>query len=97
MEKKRNIRTWIGDIVGILVCFFVFVIPFLFMLINSLKERREANKLSLALPSNVEWNNFIEVIQTNDYQIFNAFKNSILLTAGAVLLLVICSSMAEVI
>ena len=94
MEKKRNIRTWIGDIVGILVCFFVFVIPFLFMLINSLKERREANKLSLALPSNVEWNNFIEVIQTNDYQIFNAFKNSILLTAGAVLLLVICSSMA---
>ena len=67
----------------------VFVIPFLFMLINSLKERREANKLSLALPSNVEWNNFIEVIQTNDYQIFNAFKNSILLTAGAVLLLVI--------
>ena len=94
MEKKRNIRTWIGDIVGILVCFFVFVIPFLFMLINSLKERREANRLSLALPSNVEWNNFIEVIQTNDYQIFNAFKNSILLTAGAVLLLVICSSMA---
>ena len=94
MERKRNIRTWIGDIVGVLVCFFVFVIPFLFMLVNSLKERREANKLSLALPSKVEWNNFIEVIQTNDYQIFNAFKNSILLTAGAVLLLVVCSSMA---
>lgn len=94
MERKRNIRTWIGDIVGVLVCFFVFVIPFLFMMVNSLKERREANKLSLALPSKVEWNNFIEVIQTNDYQIFNAFKNSILLTAGAVLLLVVCSSMA---
>lgn len=94
MERKRNIRTWIGDIVGVLVCFFVFVIPFIFMLVNSLKERREANKLSLALPSKVEWNNFIEVIQTNDYQIFNAFKNSILLTAGAVLLLVVCSSMA---
>ncbi len=94
MQKKRNIRTWIGDIVGLLVCFFIFVIPFLFMVINSLKERREANKLSLSLPTKFEWSNFVEVFQTNDYQILTAFKNSIILTVGAVAILVVFSAMA---
>lgn len=94
MQKKRNLRIWIGDIVGLLVCFFIFVVPFLFMLINSLKERREANKLSLALPTEFEWSNFVEVFQTNDYQILTAFKNSIILTVGSVVILVIFSAMA---
>lgn len=94
MQKKRNLRTWIGDIVGLLACFFVFVIPFLFMVINSLKERREANKLSLSLPTKFEWSNFVEVFQTNDYQILTAFKNSIILTVGAVVILVVFSAMA---
>ena len=86
MQKKRNLRTWIGDIAGLLICFVVFVIPFLFMVINSLKERREANKLSLSLPTKFEWSNFVEVFQTNDYQILTAFKNSIILTVGAVVM-----------
>ena len=94
MEKKRTARSLIGDVVGLIVCFFVFIIPFLFMVINSLKERREANRLSLSLPESVAWDNFVEVFQTNNYQILTAFKNSIILTVGAVLLLIIFSSMA---
>lgn len=94
MQKKRNLRTWIGDIAGLLICFVVFVIPFLFMVINSLKERREANKLSLSLPTKFEWSNFVEVFQTNDYQILTAFKNSIILMVGAVVILVVFSAMA---
>ena len=94
MKKKRTIRSLIGDVVGLLVCFVVFVVPFIFMVINSLKERREANRLSLALPESIAWENFVEVFQTNDYQILTAFKNSIILTAGSVVLLVIFSSMA---
>ena len=64
------------------------------MVINSLKERREANKLSLSLPTKFEWSNFVEVFQTNDYQILTAFKNSIILTVGAVAILVFFSAMA---
>lgn len=94
MKKKRNIQYLIGDVVGLLLCFFVFIIPFLFMILNSLKERREANKLSLSIPAVPQWQNFAEVIKTNDYQIFTAFKNSFILTIGAVLCLVICCSMA---
>lgn len=94
MEQKRTIKTWIGDIAGLAGCFFVFVIPFIFIILNSLKERREANQLSLSLPESFCFDNFIEVFQTNDYQILTAFKNSLVLTAGAVLLLILFSSMA---
>ena len=94
MKTKRKVQYLIGDVVGLFVCFFIFVIPFLFMVVNSLKERREANKLSLSLPEVPLWNNFLEVIQTNDYQIFTAFKNSFILTIGSVLCLVVCCSMA---
>ncbi|HJD45293.1 MAG TPA: carbohydrate ABC transporter permease [Candidatus Mediterraneibacter norfolkensis] len=94
MQKKRTIRSLIGDVVGLLVCFVIFVIPFIFMVVNSLKERREANRLSLALPESIAWENFVEVFQTNNYQILTAFKNSVILTVGSVVLLVIFSSMA---
>lgn len=41
MKRKRQIKYFLGDIIGLTVCFFVFIIPFLFMVVNSLKERRE--------------------------------------------------------
>lgn len=94
MKRKRQIKYLLGDIIGLTVCFFVFIIPFLFMVVNSLKERREANRLSLSLPEIPMWENFVEVLQTNDYQILTAFKNSFILTIGSVLCLVVCCSMA---
>lgn len=94
MTKKNNRKYLIGDILGMLVCFFVFVVPFIFMAVNSLKERREANRLSLSLPETPMWENFVQVMQTNDYQILTAFKNSFILTAGAVCCLIVCCSMA---
>lgn len=94
MKRKRQIKYLLGDIIGLTVCFFVFIIPFLFMVVNSLKERREANRLSLSLPEVPMWENFVEVFQTNDYQILTAFKNSFILTIGSVLCLVVCCSMA---
>lgn len=94
MKRKRQIKYLLGDIIGLTICFFVFIIPFLFMVVNSLKERREANRLSLSLPEIPMWENFVEVLQTNDYQILTAFKNSFILTIGSVLCLVVCCSMA---
>lgn len=94
MKRKKQIKYLLGDIIGLTVCFFVFIIPFLFMVVNSLKERREANRLSLSLPEVPMWENFVEVLQTNDYQILIAFKNSFILTIGSVVCLVVCCSMA---
>lgn len=94
MKRKRQVKYLLGDIIGLAVCFFIFIVPFLFMAVNSLKERREANRLSLSLPEIPQWQNFVEVFQTNDYQILTAFKNSFILTIGSVLCLVVCCSMA---
>lgn len=93
MKKKGKIKYLIGDILGILVAVLVFVVPFAFMLVNSLKERREANLLNISLPESFRWENFVEVFQANNYQIITAFKNSAFLVIFSVLILIIVGSM----
>lgn len=67
---------------------------FFFMLINALKDRKEANLLRLSLPTEWMWSNFKEVFSANNYQIITAFKNSIILTIGSLIVLIIVGSMA---
>lgn len=91
--KKRKTLIWVGDIIGLLIAFVIFIIPFIFMLANSLKERKEANLLRMNLPEKVQWENFVEVFRANNYQIVTAFKNSFILVIGSVILLIITGSM----
>ena len=93
MVRKKKLMI-VADLIGLLMAGVVFVVPFVFMLVNSLKERREANLLNLSLPKIFQWENYVEVIQANNYLIVRAFKNSVILTVGAVLILVIIGSMA---
>ncbi len=93
MNKKKRIYL-LGDIIGITVAIIIFGIPFYFMFVNSLKERREANLLSVNWPEILQWNNYKEVLTASNGIIFTAFKNSMLLTIGAVVLLIITCSMS---
>lgn len=91
----RNKKLWlIGDIIGLLSATIFFLVPFVFMFVTSLKERREANLLQLALPDVFQWKNYSEVIQANNYLILRAFKNSAILTFGSLILLVLTCAMA---
>lgn len=92
MKRKKKLYL-LGDILGILAAIIIFIVPFVFMLVNALKERREANLLSIGLPKVPHWENFIEVFKANDYQILTAFKNSGLLVVGSVLILIVVGSM----
>jgi len=94
MKMKKKKLYLLGDVLGLLFAAVIFIIPFLFMLVNSLKERRESNLLNLSLPEIFHWENYATVFSANNYQILTAFKNSILITACSVLLLVILGSMA---
>lgn len=91
--KKRRFWYVLGDMIGLIAAFIVFIIPFIFMLVNSLKERKDANLLSISWPEALRWENFLEVFQANDYQIVTAFKNSFILVIGSVILLIITGSM----
>lgn len=92
--KRSKGKILVADILGCLLVFAVFVVPFLFMIVNSLKDRKAANLLSISVPETFRWSNFPEVIRENDYQILTAFKNSLLIAACSVLLLVFMASMA---
>ncbi|WP_346908258.1 carbohydrate ABC transporter permease [Faecalicatena orotica] len=92
MKKKKRLYL-LGDVLGVAAAFIIFIVPFAFMLVNALKERREANLLSIALPTEFHWENFAEVFKANNYQILTAFKNSGLIVVGSVLILIIVGSM----
>ncbi len=93
MKKEKRI-TLIGDILGCIFAILIFATPFLFMLVNALKDRRGANLLSLSLPDEWMWENFKQVFEANNYQILTAFKNSFILTIGSLILLIVVGSMA---
>lgn len=92
MKTKKSLI--LQDIVGLFVSIFIFVLPFVFMIFNSLKERKEANFLHFAFPKKVLWANYKEVIQTSNYAIMRAFKNSLLITLFSLILLIVMCSMA---
>lgn len=93
MKKRRRMRN-LGDCLGIIFAIIIFIIPFVFMLLNSLKGRREANLLSLSLPKEYQWDNYIQVLTASNGMVLTAFKNSMLITAGSVLLLIITCAMS---
>lgn len=92
--KKQKRRSLVGDILGLLFAFVIFIIPFLFMLTNSLKDRRGANQMSLSLPDVFHWENYTEVLTFNHGIVLTAFKNSLIITAGAVILLIVTCAMS---
>lgn len=92
MRKKWTCYMATGA--GMAAGFIIFIIPFWFMLVNSLKDRKAANKLSISLPESLHFENFLDVIQEQNYMLLRAYKNSFLLAVFSILLLVLFSSMA---
>jgi raffinose/stachyose/melibiose transport system permease protein len=93
MTTRRPVHI-IGGLAAIAVSFVVFIVPFAFILITALKDKREAATRSFKLPTTWHfWDNIVEVIQTRDYMLVTAFINSIILTVASVTLLVIFGAM----
>jgi len=91
--KRRPIHV-VGGVAAILVSIVVFIVPFAFIIINALKDQREASDRSFALPTTWHfWDNLVEVLSTRDYMLVTAFINSIILTVASVTLLVILGAM----
>ena len=92
--KARARRYWIGA-AAIAVSLVVFVVPFAFIALMAVKDRKEASLRHFSLPRNGFhlWDNLVEVVQTRDYMLLTAFINSIILTVGSVILLVTFGAM----
>ena len=92
--SKKKIQKIAGTILGLAGAVILFGIPFYFILVNSFKDRKGANQLTISLPEIFHFENYLEVIQNNNYQLILAFKNSILITLGTVIVLILTGSMA---
>ena len=88
-------RRYLISAIAILLSGVVFLVPFTFILLMALKDRKEASLRSFTLPTTYHiWDNLVEVIQTRNYMLLTAFLNSVILTVASVTLLVILGAMA---
>ncbi|HTN63784.1 MAG TPA: carbohydrate ABC transporter permease [Devosia sp.] len=91
---KRGARRYIYGAIAIVASFIIFVIPFIFIVLTAMKDRKEASLRSFSWPSQIHfWDNLVEVIQTQDYAVITAFINSAILTVTSVTILVVLSAM----
>ena len=87
-------RRYIEGVIGLIICFFIFVLPFMFIALMAVKSKQEAALMQFSLPEKfLMWDHFVQVIQTQDYMLLTAYMNSILITVGSVALLVLLGAM----
>ncbi|NNC12781.1 carbohydrate ABC transporter permease [Planctomonas sp. JC2975] len=94
MTFRRFARKYLVGIIAILVSVVVFLVPFIFVVLQAAKDPKEAGLMGFTLPSTWQvGQNFFEVIQTNNYQLLAAFINSFILTIVSVVIMVVFSAM----
>lgn len=92
--KKYKVRRLAVEIVCVTAAALVFIVPYFFIIFNSLKDRKEANLLRLSLPAKWHFENYFEVIRENNYVLLTAFKNSIIIALASVLVMLLTASAA---
>jgi len=90
MKKQKLIANIIKTIVvcGLLV---LYIVPFIFVVVNSFKESKDVTANPLALPANFSFDNYVEAFKVMNYS--NAFMNTLIITLVSVAIIIICASM----
>ncbi|OCL27977.1 sugar ABC transporter permease [Orenia metallireducens] len=88
MDKNKKVTL---NIIGILTG-LLFLSPFYIMLVNSFKTKKELFMDALALPSTLKFDNYIGAWERLDF--LKVFFNSMLITVGSIVLIIIFSAMA---
>jgi raffinose/stachyose/melibiose transport system permease protein len=86
-------RVVVGS-VAIVVSVVVFLVPFLFIVLQAAKNPAESGLLSFSLPTQWQFfQNLRDVLATNDGIVVRAFINSAVLTVTSVVIMVVLSAM----
>ncbi|WP_404429449.1 carbohydrate ABC transporter permease [Sutcliffiella horikoshii] len=91
MDQKYTKRTFVLEIIGILIA-IIFLIPFYFVIINSVKSFSEILIDAAALPTEVLFSNYAKVWEIIQFP--RAFWNSLIITVLSNIGIVVISSMA---
>ena len=89
MHTKRKYGL---GIFSILVSIVVFLVPFSFIILTSMKGRQEASLLEFTWPSSFHfWGNLVEAVSASNFMLVTAFINSTIISVASVAILVILS------
>lgn len=94
MVTGSPMRRYLLSALTLVVFTAIFVLPFLFVLLQAMKTRQEAALLEFSMPSEIVlWDNVVEVFQARNYMLVTAFINSTILTVVSVTLMVVFAAM----
>lgn len=90
MKKQKLIASIIKTIV---VCglLFLYIVPFIFVLVNSFKDSKDVTANPLALPTSFSFYNYFQAFKIMNYS--HAFINTLIITVVSVGIIIIFSSM----
>jgi raffinose/stachyose/melibiose transport system permease protein len=88
------VRRHLLGLVSILVSGVVFLVPFAFIAVNAVKDRRQSALPSFEWPTHFQFvQNFLDVVKARDYMLIIAFINSTILTVCSVAAMVVLAAM----
>lgn len=92
-SKQKSIIAWTVAFILAIIWLVISVLPFIFMVLNSFKEKFEMLvKGVFQLPEKLYWSNYTEVLQGG---FLNYFKNSVIVLAISLILLLFISACAS--
>lgn len=94
MSKRSKRLLLLGAIGMSVLTLCIYGLPFLFVILNSLKERRAAAQLNMTWPASWHPENYPEVFRASSGMLITAFLNSFIIMCAVVLLTVLLCSMA---
>ncbi len=92
MKAKKTVQAVIRNLIAWIFS-ALCLIPLLLILFNSLKDKKASASMNLKLPTlPIQWENFLTVVEKG--KLATSFANSLLYSAGAVILCVFFSALA---
>jgi raffinose/stachyose/melibiose transport system permease protein len=90
----RGVQRITVGVVAIVVSAGVFLVPFVFIVLQAAKDPATAGLLSFSLPTHWQlWQNLVAVLQEDDGIVVRAFVNSAILTVTSVIIMVVFAAM----
>jgi raffinose/stachyose/melibiose transport system permease protein len=91
MNKRYGLKLFSLEVLAI-VLGLIFLVPFYYVVSNSLKSFAEILTNTSALPSSLQWSNYVEAFEKMNY--VKVFSNSLIITVASNVVIVIFCSMA---
>ena len=87
-------RQYINGMIAMALAAVIFILPFVFIFLTAVKTKKDASLLRFTWPQDWQFaQNFLDVLQTQNYQLLLAYFNSTVITVGAVAMLIVFGAM----